>query len=61
MGNTILFVQLEANKKNEKMAKNKSTVYLGYEDEEITAKQAAFLNSCTNKIGGTPVSTSAEP
>ncbi|KAH8414314.1 hypothetical protein KR215_002984 [Drosophila sulfurigaster] len=36
------------------MAKNKSTVYLGYEDEEITAKQAAFLNSCTNKIGGTP-------
>lgn len=42
------------------MAKNKSTVYLGYEDEEITAKQAAFLNSCTNKIGGTPVSTSPE-
>ncbi|KAH8417687.1 hypothetical protein KR222_004424 [Zaprionus bogoriensis] len=36
------------------MAKNKSTVYLGYEDEEITAKQAAFLTSSTNKIGGTP-------
>ncbi|KAH8294983.1 hypothetical protein KR018_004878 [Drosophila ironensis] len=37
------------------MAKNKSTVYLGYEDEEISAKQEQFLNSCTNKIGGTPV------
>jgi len=37
------------------MAKNKSTVYLGYEDEEVTAKQEQFLNSCTNKIGGTPV------
>ncbi|EDV92965.1 programmed cell death protein 2-like [Drosophila grimshawi] len=36
------------------MAKNKSTVYLGYDDEEITAKQAAYLNSSTNKIGGTP-------
>ncbi|XP_017041084.1 programmed cell death protein 2-like [Drosophila ficusphila] len=36
------------------MAKNKSTVYLGYEDEEVTAKQEQFLNSCTNKIGGTP-------
>ncbi|EDW59177.1 programmed cell death protein 2-like [Drosophila virilis] len=36
------------------MAKNKSTVYLGYDDEEITAKQAALLNSCTNKIGGEP-------
>lgn len=46
--------------KHEKMAKNKSTVYLGYDDEEITAKQAALLNSCTNKIGGEPVSTSAE-
>jgi len=37
------------------MAKNKSTVYLGYEDEEVTAKQEQLLNSCTNKIGGTPV------
>ncbi|XP_017076878.1 programmed cell death protein 2-like [Drosophila eugracilis] len=36
------------------MAKNKSTVYLGYEDEEVTAKQEQFLNSCTNKIGGAP-------
>ncbi|XP_064552935.1 programmed cell death protein 2-like [Drosophila montana] len=36
------------------MAKNKSTVYLGYDDEEITAKQVALLNSCTNKIGGEP-------
>ncbi|XP_017000330.2 programmed cell death protein 2-like [Drosophila takahashii] len=36
------------------MAKNKSTVYLGYEDEEVTAKQEQFLNSSTNKIGGTP-------
>ncbi|XP_016979129.1 programmed cell death protein 2-like [Drosophila rhopaloa] len=36
------------------MAKNKSTVYLGYEDEEITPKQEQFLTSCTNKIGGTP-------
>ncbi|XP_068156805.1 programmed cell death protein 2-like [Drosophila tropicalis] len=36
------------------MAKNKSTVYLGYEDEEIPAKQVAFLNSFTNKIGGLP-------
>ncbi|KAH8246847.1 hypothetical protein KR032_001855 [Drosophila birchii] len=36
------------------MAKNKSTVYLGYDDEEVTAKQEQFLNSCTNKIGGTP-------
>lgn len=61
MENIVLFVQLKAIKKNEKMAKNKSTVYLGYEDEEVTAKQAAFLNSCTNKIGGTPVSRSAEP
>ncbi|KAH8331138.1 hypothetical protein KR067_012059 [Drosophila pandora] len=36
------------------MAKNKSTVYLGFEDEEISAKQEQFLNSCTNKIGGAP-------
>lgn len=50
-------VQLKRDLNHENMAKNKSTVYLGYEDEEITAKQAAFLNSCTNKIGGTPVST----
>ncbi|ALC47184.1 trus [Drosophila busckii] len=36
------------------MAKNKSTVYLGYDDEEIPAKQATFLNSSINKIGGVP-------
>ncbi|XP_017139969.2 programmed cell death protein 2-like [Drosophila miranda] len=36
------------------MAKNKSTVYLGYEDEEITVKQEQLLNSSTNKIGGLP-------
>ncbi|XP_030370260.1 programmed cell death protein 2-like [Scaptodrosophila lebanonensis] len=36
------------------MARNKSTVYLGYvDDEEIPAK-APYLNSCTNKIGGNP-------
>lgn len=37
------------------MAKNKGTVYLGYEDEEISAKHAVLLNSNTNKIGGLPV------
>ncbi|XP_037949802.1 programmed cell death protein 2-like [Teleopsis dalmanni] len=36
------------------MAKNKSTVFLGYEDEEISAKHATQLNSTVNKIGGTP-------
>ncbi|XP_061391380.1 uncharacterized protein LOC133326788 [Musca vetustissima] len=34
------------------MAKNKSTVYLGYEDEEITDKHSSLLNSTINKIGG---------
>lgn len=38
------------------MAKNKSTVYLGYEDEEITDKHVSLLSSSLNKIGGTPVS-----
>lgn len=38
------------------MAKNKSTVYLGFEDEEITSKHASILNSTVNKVGGTPVS-----
>ncbi|KAI9581311.1 programmed cell death protein 2-like [Glossina fuscipes] len=36
------------------MAKNKSTVYLGYEDEEITDKHVSLLSSSLNKIGGTP-------
>ncbi|XP_075147850.1 programmed cell death 2 like trus [Haematobia irritans] len=36
------------------MAKNKSTVYLGYEDEEINDKHSSLLNSTINKIGGTP-------
>ncbi|XP_037816060.1 programmed cell death protein 2-like [Lucilia sericata] len=35
------------------MAKNKSTVYLGYDDEEITEKHVSLLNSTLNKIGGT--------
>ncbi|XP_058982988.1 programmed cell death protein 2-like [Musca domestica] len=34
------------------MAKNKSTVYLGYDDEEITDKHTSLLNSTINKIGG---------
>ena len=38
------------------MAKNKSTVYLGYDDEEITEKHVSLLNSTLNKIGGTAVS-----
>lgn len=38
------------------MAKNKSTIYLGYQDEEIFDKHAALLNSTVNKIGGSPVS-----
>lgn len=37
------------------MAKNKSTVYLGYEDEEITEKHGNLMNSMLNKIGGAPV------
>lgn len=35
------------------MAKNKSTVYLGYDDEEVTEKHVNVLNSTLNKIGGT--------
>lgn len=38
------------------MAKNKSTVYLGYDDEEITDKHVTLFNSTLNKIGGSPVS-----
>lgn len=37
------------------MAKNKSTVYLGYDDEEISDKHVDLLNSTVNKIGGNPV------
>ncbi|XP_067618998.1 programmed cell death protein 2-like [Eurosta solidaginis] len=36
------------------MAKNKSTVYLGYEDEEITSNHGSILNSTVNKVGGAP-------
>ncbi|XP_004530085.1 programmed cell death protein 2-like isoform X2 [Ceratitis capitata] len=36
------------------MAKNKSTVYLGFEDEEVTSKHGSILNSTVNKVGGTP-------
>ncbi|XP_017494566.1 PREDICTED: programmed cell death protein 2-like [Rhagoletis zephyria] len=36
------------------MAKNKSTVYLGFEDEEVTGKHGSILNSTVNKVGGTP-------
>lgn len=38
------------------MAKNKSTVYLGYEDETITDKNKFLADYTTNKIGGQPVS-----
>lgn len=38
------------------MAKNKSTVYLGFDDEEITEKHVSLLSSTLNKIGGTAVS-----
>jgi len=38
------------------MAKNKCTVYLGYEDEAITDKNKYGIDYKTNKIGGIPVS-----
>lgn len=36
--------------------KNRSKVYLGYEDEFITDKHRSLVNFTTNKIGGKPVS-----
>ncbi|XP_055848847.1 programmed cell death protein 2-like [Episyrphus balteatus] len=36
------------------MAKSKSIVYLGYEDEEVTEKHRNLMNSTVNKIGGCP-------
>lgn len=38
------------------MAKNISLVLLGYDDEQITEKQASFVDFTTNKIGGKAVS-----
>lgn len=36
--------------------KNRSKVYLGYEDEYITEKNRSIVTFATNKIGGKPVS-----
>ncbi|XP_055906220.1 programmed cell death protein 2-like [Eupeodes corollae] len=36
------------------MAKSKSIVYLGFEDEEVTEKHRNLMNSTVNKIGGCP-------
>ncbi|XP_055384872.1 programmed cell death protein 2-like [Condylostylus longicornis] len=36
------------------MAKNNGTVYLGFEDEEITEKYKSQLNYTVNKVGGVP-------
>lgn len=38
------------------MAKNKGTVYLGFEDEFISDKYKCSLNYLVNKVGGLPVS-----
>lgn len=38
------------------MAKNTSTVYLGFEDEAITEKNKSLVDFMTNKVGGQPVS-----
>lgn len=35
--------------------KNRSSVYLGYEDEFVTEKYRSLVNFTTNKIGGKPV------
>lgn len=37
------------------MAKNKSIVLLGFDDEAITEKQKQLLDYKINKIGGKPV------
>lgn len=42
------------------MAKNKSTVYLGFEDEYITEKYKTGVNFTTNKVGGLPDWTSSD-
>lgn len=39
------------------MAKNKSLVLLGFEDDAITDKQKHLLDCKVNKIGGKPVSS----
>uniref|UniRef100_U5EXL9 Programmed cell death protein 2 C-terminal domain-containing protein n=1 Tax=Corethrella appendiculata TaxID=1370023 RepID=U5EXL9_9DIPT len=36
------------------MAKNRSIIYLGYQDEPITDKNKSFVDYCCNKIGGIP-------
>lgn len=38
------------------MARNTSTVYLGYEDEQVTDKNKHLIDYTTNKVGGQPVS-----
>lgn len=38
------------------MAKNKSLVLLGYEDDSIADKQKHLLDFKVNKVGGKPVS-----
>lgn len=38
------------------MAKSKSLVLLGYDDEQITDKQLSLVDYTTNKIGGKAVS-----
>lgn len=37
------------------MAKNTSTVYLGFEDEAISEKNKSLVDFMTNKVGGPPV------
>lgn len=41
----------------EKMARNSSTVYLGFEDDAVNEKNKFLVNFATNKVGGQPVST----
>lgn len=38
------------------MAKNRSTVFLGFLDEAITTKYQNATDHTTNKLGGNPVS-----
>lgn len=40
------------------MAKNTSTVYLGFEDECVSDKNKHLIDFTTNKVGGQPVSRS---
>lgn len=37
------------------MAKNTSTVYLGFEDECVSDKNKHLMDFTTNKVGGQPV------